>query len=643
MCPKSWIKVGGTPVEVQLMTRSVRLSGVLLVLGLATLPLRVVLPVAAADPCGPGLAAPVADGAAACVHGTDEAPPGADTTDLPTTDELWEARFGEEAPVVAAGEVAMAPVPSAARRVACIGDGTSGPRVQVVYARASDHPGRYDAVLPLLRQYAADADDLINASAGRAGQGRRVRFVTGPDCQVDVARVELSPAGDDTFVDTRDELRARGLASPDRKYLVFVDAAVGICGLGEVFGDDRPGAHNANNGGRAMYSRVDTRCWPHAVTHELLHTLGAVQDSAPHSNGAGHCTDERDVMCYVDGTGTATSLLCPAASEHQVDCGHDDYFDPAPSAGSYLATKWNTASSRFLQVVDSPPPPPRLSVAVPGKFLAGARTRIRAAVELPAGRRAGLVWSSTRDDCRFADARAATTTWTCPVTVAGQAEITARVTDSAGLTASMSRSVSFDVPDRPRATTLTLQVPHDVRDGRRAVVSGVLRDARSDAPIAGMPVTVWGLKAGARQWHEVTTRATSHGGRIKVRVQPSRNVTYTLRSGSTLTWATGASGDRLLRHRPVVTAHAADTTVRRGAAAVARGEVRPARAGAVVRLERRSGGGWRTVTTDRLNSRDRFTLRWHPRTRGTDDYRVVIPGDDRHGTGRSERLTVTVG
>ena len=38
--------------------------------------------------------------------------------------------------------------------------------------------------------------------------------------------------------------------------------------------------------------------------HEVTHTLGAVQNGAPHSSKAGHCTDEWDIMCYADGSPT---------------------------------------------------------------------------------------------------------------------------------------------------------------------------------------------------------------------------------------------------------------------------------------------------------------------------------------------------
>src|SRR5581483_1736441 len=89
--------------------------------------------------------------------------------------------------------------------------------------------------------------------------------------------------------------------------------------------------------------------------HELGHTLGAVQNSAPHSSGAGHCWDGKDTMCYNDG-GPNAGLCTPdfycsnTCATEAFDCGHDDYFHRNPAAGSYLSTHWNIGNvvDRFL-------------------------------------------------------------------------------------------------------------------------------------------------------------------------------------------------------------------------------------------------------------------------------------------------------
>ena len=53
-------------------------------------------------------------------------------------------------------------------------------------------------------------------------------------------------------------------------------------------------------------------------------------------------------MCYADGGGKAMQQICPNDQESLFDCNNDDYYSTFPPAGSYLATHWNTADSRFL-------------------------------------------------------------------------------------------------------------------------------------------------------------------------------------------------------------------------------------------------------------------------------------------------------
>lgn len=102
--------------------------------------------------------------------------------------------------------------------------------------------------------------------------------------------------------------------------------------------------------------------------HEASHTMGAVQLSAPHSSGAGHCHDGMDVMCYADNGGQARfdPNVCPRLAvtwvgpEMPYDCGADDYFHPAPAAESHLATHWNVGSplNRWIDWHPIPVPGP---------------------------------------------------------------------------------------------------------------------------------------------------------------------------------------------------------------------------------------------------------------------------------------------
>jgi hypothetical protein len=133
---------------------------------------------------------------------------------------------------------------------------------------------------------------------------------------------------------------ASGFNRQDRKYLVFVDYILfgETCGRASFYSDDRPGQNNQANGGTPGFAVLWQNCWlPTSVMHEVGHVLGAVQKSAPHSDGNAHCSDSDDLMCH---TGDG------------FDPDGDDYYNPNPVPGSYLATHWNVASSRFLDVVE---------------------------------------------------------------------------------------------------------------------------------------------------------------------------------------------------------------------------------------------------------------------------------------------------
>jgi hypothetical protein len=264
---------------------------------------------------------------------------------VPTVSELR-----AEADATSAGSGAGGTAQESGGGVPCYGDGVSGKRVQVIYAVAADRPDRYAAVVDLIRGYAVYADQAFLNSAARDGGVRHVRWVTDSACRLAVERVVMSPLGDDSLANTRTELRTLGYTNPDRKYLVFADAGV-YCGISYTAGDARPDATNpANNGG--TWSRVDSGCWGGTTSvpaHEIAHMLGAVQIQAPNSNGAWHCTDEYDRLCYNDGAGSPVTYLCATSQEPLLDCNGDDYFNVAPAPGSWLATHWNLVNSVYLE------------------------------------------------------------------------------------------------------------------------------------------------------------------------------------------------------------------------------------------------------------------------------------------------------
>lgn len=262
-----------------------------------------------------------------CTHGPDAA-----------TDVVKFARGASPAPILARDPTLGV--------VACDGDGTSGNRVQVLYVHAADVPSRYDTYLASFQQWSAEVDNIFQESAAETGGFRRVRFVTDASCKPQIIHVTLSAQGDDSFGKMIGELMAQGYNRTDRKYLIFADAR-GYCGISNIEFDDSPEQWNANNSG-PHFARVDAACWSSVIAaHELMHMLGGVQLTAPNSDGNFHCRDGYDNMC--DHSGQPIQIVCPdATNDNRFDCGHEDYFNVNPAVGSYLATHWNPAHSKFL-------------------------------------------------------------------------------------------------------------------------------------------------------------------------------------------------------------------------------------------------------------------------------------------------------
>lgn len=497
-------------------------------------------PASPQSPCGPRVAETTADGRPVCAH-PDQAPPGVDLNELPSTDHLKERRYGQSkkpstAPYTASGTTYTA----AANAIACVGDGTTGTRVQAIYARASDVLDRYSSVVGLIAQYAADADYELNTSAALSGTGRRIRYVT-DSCALDVEHVTLSSSGDNSFTATRNELRAMGYNRNDRKYLVWVDAAVGICGIAEMYPDDRDTSSNWSNGGN-MFARVDAPCWGYAEAHELLHNLGAVQDSAPHSTNAGHCYDENDTMCYNDGGGFPMVSVCPTLASWHVDCNLDDYFNAAPAPGSYLDTHWNSADSVFLEGAAPLPPAPTIAVSAPSSFYAGTTVNVSATVAVPEGRTFTIAWSTTRSDCKFTVASGATSQFYCPATATGSGQITATVVDSLGLRASASKT--FTLKKGWGKRTVTAGVSRSLKTinkGGTSTLTVKAIDALTGKPIAGLRVTIWYRRAGSTTWKKITTKTTKVNGTFTYTVSPPKSTYYRVITEKNATWASDKS------------------------------------------------------------------------------------------------------
>ena len=224
-------------------------------------------------------------------------------------------------------------------------------RILAVYVFESGTENRRDAVGPALRTRIKEMNYKLNDESLRSSALDPKRADYGFQCNdAGTITVRAVETADTSFGGIVDRLTAVGFNDTKVKYLVFGDFTGG-CGLGMLYNNDDRVVNNQNNIGNT-YGLVYRPCWGYYSTamHELSHTMGAVQDSAPHSSGAGHCIEGYDVMCYKDTPTTPyTATRCATV---KFDCGFDDYFDTNPTASSYLGTHWNIgwSANRFIYI-----------------------------------------------------------------------------------------------------------------------------------------------------------------------------------------------------------------------------------------------------------------------------------------------------
>lgn len=236
----------------------------------------------------------------------------------------------------------------AGRNWSCPGTGADGKRVEWLYVYKSGSMNRLKEVRSSLVSIAKRTNAVIyNSSQASGNKAQHIRYLTSSDCKLRIAAVAVT--GDlNSTSNLKSQLQAKGYNSTNRKYLISVDGG-SACGVGERYADDRASTTNYNNSG-PMYAYSWKPCWNYAEPHELGHTLGAVQRSAPRSTGGGHCHDEKDVMCYNDGTADSGKLsnVCTSNTKHwMMDCNFNDYYDRGATSG-YIANYWNTANNGFL-------------------------------------------------------------------------------------------------------------------------------------------------------------------------------------------------------------------------------------------------------------------------------------------------------
>ncbi|MGB0651980.1 MAG: hypothetical protein ACPGQL_02170 [Thermoplasmatota archaeon] len=236
------------------------------------------------------------------------------------------------------------------------------PRAVVIYARAHDDADGYAAWKPRILNMVNTANGMVHLS-GAATDGKAALKVECANDRVLVHEAVLptdrAAAG---FNSIASDLRDMGFGDAGARHWIFYDdrGACSCGGMGNLILDDTPTPANLNNGflftAYAITFGYDSA---RIMLHELGHNMGAVQMSAPHTTGAGHCTDGRDIMCYRDGGPQSHRYTNNRCGQQVWDCGHDDYFDASPDPDEYLASHWNLGSRfnrfiRFGDAIDTP-------------------------------------------------------------------------------------------------------------------------------------------------------------------------------------------------------------------------------------------------------------------------------------------------
>lgn len=274
------------------------------------------------------------------------------------------------------------PFSSGSAQPACVD--TNDYHAQLLYARPKDTASRYQEIAPKLRSWFGSANGIVSEEAKRFNVTADLVVACESD-EISVVEVVLpntktyyQNAARETRQALVKDIGSAGFDKHNAKYIVYYDGNATGCGGKTCISqqsikgpDDRLREDNVYNVGPdyALLYNVDNAAIeellgtsydmvaPVLLLHEYAHTLGAVQPSAPNSTKEGHCKDSptigkggTDVMCKSDVSGVVFGNACPGMFPFRFDCNNDDYFNPKPEPGSYLATHWNLGSplNRFI-------------------------------------------------------------------------------------------------------------------------------------------------------------------------------------------------------------------------------------------------------------------------------------------------------
>jgi chitodextrinase len=405
---------------------------------------------------------------------------------------------GLDAPPLTAADgfapVSQAEVDSAGPSdVTCAAPGERG--YVLVYARPLDVTSRLNEIAPLLRQEVYKMSAFLDAESQSIDprHGKRLPLrCEGGTPTVLPATIPAVGSGGLVFETVVDNLRELGYSynstSATDRYIVYLDApsAAGAAGTGHIFDDPRASTLNSNNKGGTYaveYRWAQGGGVPHwdVLLHEVMHTMGGIPNAAPNASGNGHCNDGLDVMCYADG-GRTSSYTAGSCSSKLLDCGRNDYFNPAPPTGSYLAGNWNVAHSNNLWLQHRQTGDGIAPTAPAGITQSGASNTA-----------AGITWAAASDNV-------AVTAYTVRIRATGGGwrdvvTTSRRATSIGGLAGSTSYEVSVTALDAAGNASTPAVAP---------VATNAAADRRAPARPTGLKVAKSDLKSATFRWRDTS-------------------------------------------------------------------------------------------------------------------------------------------
>lgn len=232
---------------------------------------------------------------------------------------------------------------------------------KMLYTYAQDDTNRYSQRLSEMRLMVRMMNGFLYDESKQFGRPMeyRVACTSTGEVSVDTVRLAISRnrsellVGAQDYVNIVNEVRRAGYSNPFAKYWIYFEGKQpsfpGIAGIASgAIGDDRPSANNWNNygPGYGVFYGLQGESGAEVMMHEDAHTMGAVSANAPNTSRGFHCNDGQDVMCYKDGGAASDAFSNSVCRRKAFDCNYNDYFNPKPKAGSFLATHWNLGHPR---------------------------------------------------------------------------------------------------------------------------------------------------------------------------------------------------------------------------------------------------------------------------------------------------------